>query len=170
MKKAIYTLTLILAGLAVLIVVSSTVIGREPILISLLGPVERTETDFANLRPSDKPNRYLVCPAGYCGAPPDRTSPVFDVSLDVLRGRWESMIDRQPRLARLPTTSDGLQSDYVQRSLLVGFPDTITVRFIPLGPDRTTLAVFSRSHYGRSDFGVNRKRVNRWLTLLGDPG
>jgi uncharacterized protein (DUF1499 family) len=46
------------------------------------------------------------------------------------------------------------------------FPDVITVEFVPLGDDRSSLAVDSRSRYGRGDFGVNRGRVSKWLRLL----
>jgi uncharacterized protein (DUF1499 family) len=46
------------------------------------------------------------------------------------------------------------------------FPDSITVRFIPLTPDSATLAIYSRSHYGRNDFGVNEARIRAWLTAL----
>ena len=48
------------------------------------------------------------------------------------------------------------------------YPDSITVRFLPLEEGRSTLAIYSRSHYGRSDFGVNKERVDGWLaSLLG---
>jgi uncharacterized protein (DUF1499 family) len=40
------------------------------------------------------------------------------------------------------------------------------VEFVPLGPDRSSLALYSRSRYGEYDFAKNRKRVERWLFLL----
>jgi uncharacterized protein (DUF1499 family) len=76
------------------------------------------------------------------------------------------VIAEQPRVTA--TRRDGVarQFEYVQRSRVLRFPDVITVQLIPLGPDRSTLAVYSRSRYGRSDFGVNRRRVEDWLTRL----
>ena len=55
---------------------------------------------------------------------------------------------------------------YIQHSPAFGFPDIITVEFVALGPDRSGIALYSRSRYGRNDFGKNRERVERWLGLL----
>ena len=55
---------------------------------------------------------------------------------------------------------------YVQHSPTFRFPDIITVEFVQLGPNRSSIAVYSRSRYGQYDFGKNRKRVGKWLTLL----
>jgi uncharacterized protein (DUF1499 family) len=79
------------------------------------------------------------------------------------------MIDRRPRVRLIAKSTDGLQADYVQKSAVIGFPDTITVRFIPRGDKRSTLAIFSRSHYGHSDLGVNRERVDAWLAAINNP-
>jgi len=59
-----------------------------------------------------------------------------------------------------------MQYDYIQRSALMQFPDSITVRFISLGKNQSTLAIYSRSHYGYSDFGVNEARIRKWLVGL----
>jgi uncharacterized protein (DUF1499 family) len=37
---------------------------------------------------------------------------------------------------------------------------------IPLGPSRSSVAVYSRSRYGEYDFHKKRKRVEKWLFLL----
>jgi len=63
----------------------------------------------------------------------------------------------------------------VQRSLIFRFPDTITVQVFPQTEGGSTLAIYSRSNYGRSDLGVNKARVQRWLGLIaaqvaGQPG
>jgi uncharacterized protein (DUF1499 family) len=79
------------------------------------------------------------------------------------------MISKQPRVERRAVSEDELQYDFVQRSPLLRFPDTITVRFIPLSPTTSTLAMYSRSHYGYSDFGVNRRRIETWLASLRVP-
>jgi uncharacterized protein (DUF1499 family) len=49
---------------------------------------------------------------------------------------------------------------------MMNFPDTISVRFYALEENRSTLAVYSRSHYGYYDLGVNRRRVQSWLLEL----
>ncbi len=60
----------------------------------------------------------------------------------------------------------GQQFDYVQRSARFRFPDIITVRFISVSSSQSTLAIYSRSIYGKSDFGVNRERIDAWLKTL----
>jgi len=58
------------------------------------------------------------------------------------------------------------QFEYVQRSARFRFPDIIVVRFISVSPSQSTLAIYSRSVYGKSDFGVNRERIEAWLRIL----
>jgi uncharacterized protein (DUF1499 family) len=48
----------------------------------------------------------------------------------------------------------------------MGFPDTVVVRFFKRPGGRSTLALYSRSQLGKSDFGVNRARIARWLEKL----
>jgi len=59
-----------------------------------------------------------------------------------------------------------MQYDYIQRTALMRYPDSITVRFIALGSNRSTLGIYSRSHYGKSDLGVNEARIRAWLLAL----
>lgn len=49
---------------------------------------------------------------------------------------------------------------YVTRSKWIGFPDYTTLRQTDNG-----LAIYGRLRFGRSDLGVNRKRVENWLAL-----
>jgi uncharacterized protein (DUF1499 family) len=140
--------------------------GREWLLTKALGPVTRPPIDFQTMRRGPKPNQYLVCPLDVCTAKPDRVSPVYPVPVSVLRDHWMAMIARQPRVEQLTVDPDAWQYDFVQRSRLFGFPDTITVRFIPLANDPSTLAIYSRSHYGYADLGVNRRRITAWLSDL----
>ncbi|MEM0922633.1 MAG: DUF1499 domain-containing protein [Pseudomonadota bacterium] len=54
---------------------------------------------------------------------------------------------------------------FVQRSKLVGFPDFLTVKSVPVAGG-ASLVVYSRSQYGYSDLGVNKARVEDWLSKL----
>jgi uncharacterized protein (DUF1499 family) len=120
--------------------------------------------DFATLALTDKPNQHLLCPADFCAAEAQEVSPLFDLPLDELRTRWDAVIAAQERVTVL-AESNG-QIDYVQRTAIVRYPDIITVRFIALNPGQSTLAIYSRSIFGTSDFGVNRGRVDAWLAAL----
>jgi len=69
----------------------------------------------------------------------------------------------RPRVSRL--ARDGTMATYVQRSAVFGFPDYISIHATPDG-DGSTLSVYSRSRFGHSDLGVNKSRIERWLTEL----
>lgn len=156
---------IVLAALAAAAIVIA-VVGRERVLELAFGPPDTSAVDFATLRKTKKPNQYLVCPPGLCAETPDRESPEFDVPAEELRGRWEALMTRQPRLRLIGGDPSAMQFTYVQRTDLMRFPDVITVRFIPLSEARSTLAVYSRSQIGYSDWGVNEKRVTAWLEAL----
>jgi uncharacterized protein (DUF1499 family) len=123
--------------------------------------------DFSTLELADTSNQYLVCPVGLCQrAEPHLVSPIFDVSADDLRMAWNSVVAAAPRTRREGVFDGGQQVVDIQRSAVFRFPDIITTRFIDLDHDRATLAIYSRSVYGRSDFGVNKKRIIRWIADL----
>ena len=166
MKKILKLLACLALAGVVSVVGLSALSGRDAVMQALLGPVERSAVSFASLSPPDTLNWYLVCPEGVCGASPQAASPVFEEPVAVLRDRWRRMVAAQPRTERLSDDDDALQEDYVQRSRIVGWPDTVTVRFIARDDARSTLAIYSRSHYGYSDMGVNRKRIEAWLAAL----
>ena len=113
-----------------------------------------------------KRNQYLVTPDDYCSARAHMDSPTFDLSVEELRERWMTMIASQPRVETRKADDAAMQYEFIQRTKLMRFPDIITVRFIPLEQRRSTLAVYSRSRYGRRDFGVNKDRVLAWLEAL----
>jgi uncharacterized protein (DUF1499 family) len=160
-----YLTVLILALVAAGAVLLFTPLGERP--LTALFPVgEVKHVEFRTMELADKPNQYLVCPPDYCSAVPQAFSPVFGMPVEQLHARWQKILDARPRVRLLDESPDGLQFDYVQRSARFRFPDIITVRFIPVPPEHSTLAVYSRSVYGRSDLGVNHARVEAWLTDL----
>jgi uncharacterized protein (DUF1499 family) len=167
MHKFLQVLLLLLLGVLVAALLTTAILGRERLLATVFGPVDLSPIDFRTLTRKPRPNQYLLCPSQYCAATPDAVSPVYAVPAPVLKDRWLTMLARQPRMVPIAVSADGLQYDFLQRSLLLRFPDTITVRFIPLGETQSTLAIYSRSHYGYADFGVNRRRVAAWLEKTG---
>ncbi len=158
---------LIVVGVLVAVVVlTPAILGRERMLALVFGPVDLSPIDFKTLQRSPRPNQYLVCPPDFCAATPDAISPVYEMPASTLRDRWLRVLARQPRVEQIAVSADGWQYDFIQRSWLFRLPDSITIRFVPLGDTRATLAIYSRSHDGRSDFGVNRKRIEAWLKAL----
>jgi len=137
------------------------------------GAVAEPMPDFSTLVLSDRPNRYLVLPPGFeSTAPPHAESPVFDLPVAELERRALAAIRRQPRLAEVAADPGSRQYAFVQRTAVLRFPDTVTVRFIDLGGGRSSLAIYSRSKVGHSDLGANEARVRAWLAAIaaGDEG
>ncbi|GAA6207616.1 hypothetical protein NBRC116601_09090 [Cognatishimia sp. WU-CL00825] len=56
--------------------------------------------------------------------------------------------------------SDGMIT-FVTRSKLLGFPDYTTLQTTDKG-----LVVYGRLRFGKSDFGVNAARLDRWVAAL----
>lgn len=157
----------VLALAALAVVAAAMYFGKTELLAKVFGPARREPVDFRTLRKKPSPNQFLVCPDGYCRETPDMAAPQFDVPPEQLRDRWLERIGDLPRVRLIAEDAADLQYDFEQRTPLIGFPDTVTVRFLP-AEDGSTLAVYSRSHYGRSDLGANEKRVRRWLDLLAE--
>lgn len=121
---------------------------------------------IADLRGPLPQNGFLACPPGYCAAEPGMTSPVFPVDAARLAELWQELLRGESRILMLSSDPEGRRFVLIQRSALFGFPDVIALEFVRLGPDRSSLAIYSRARYGKLDFGVNRARVERWLSQL----
>jgi uncharacterized protein (DUF1499 family) len=119
---------------------------------------------IAELRPPLARPSFLACPPGYCAAP-DLASPVFEMPWDQLREYWKEMIAGSPAIL-VVSAFEHRRAVYIQHSRIFRFPDIITVELVALAPERSSVAIYSRSRYGRYDFAKNRKRVERWLFLL----
>jgi len=122
--------------------------------------------DFKTLRLTRKPNQYLVAPPDFTPAPAHRQSPVFPWPAAELARRFRAIALAAPRVTPLAEADGGRRFEVVQRSALLRFPDTVSVEAVPLGDRKAALAIYSRSRYGRSDFGANRKRIDAWLAAL----
>jgi uncharacterized protein (DUF1499 family) len=66
-----------------------------------------------------------------------------------------------PRTALLAGGPTQDHATYVTRSLVMGFPDYTTVQL-----KDGTLMILARQRFGRSDLGVNKRRVDDWLGRL----
>jgi len=136
----------------------------------LIGPWDRllpaaplTVTDFATLDRQPPANSYLLCPSGLC-ADADAESPVFEMSAPELLVAILRVAERSGTVtARMPR-EDGVE--LIVRTPLVRFPDRVSIQVFPVTEGTATLAIYSRSRYGSSDYGANRTRVEAWLSQL----
>ncbi|MBL4750743.1 MAG: DUF1499 domain-containing protein [Amylibacter sp.] len=104
---------------------------------------------------SGKPNEYRM------------TSPVFDMITPELTKMFDDFVLSQPRVKRIAGTVDDQMITYVQRTKIISYPDYITVKVVPVGTKQSRLEIFSRSRFGYSDLGVNKRRIDDWLLQLG---
>jgi hypothetical protein len=163
MRRFLRSLFIIVVGI---VVAAAALIWEGTTLESMLYVGDVPVIDFATLQRDSVPNQYLLCPKGMCQAETDGEAPVFDVPVEQLQVAWDEMLAEQPRFQVLRRDVTNIQIDYVQRSRLLRFPDLITVRFVPIDDTHSTLAIYSRSVWGKGDMGVNRARVEEWLARL----
>ncbi|MEM8698105.1 MAG: DUF1499 domain-containing protein [Pseudomonadota bacterium] len=119
--------------------------------------------DPATVERTGRPNDYLVAPEGVTAAAPDRVADVFEEAPDTLLARFADIAMAEPRVTEIG--GGAVFRTFVQRSKLVGFPDFLTVKSVPVAGG-ASLVVYSRSQYGYSDLGVNKARVEDWLSKL----
>ena len=150
------TRAVILAGLIGLAVLFT---AREQIWVLLAGPADQGAVDFAELSRTGKPNDYLLCPPDLC-ADADAPAPVFEASGETLLEATLALV------AEDVVGEEGFAFRYVARTKLMRFPDTVSIRIIPLGETQSTLAIYSRSLIGHSDLGANRTRVEALIARL----
>jgi uncharacterized protein (DUF1499 family) len=123
--------------------------------------------NFAALQRRTTPNDALLCPPGHCpNAKPDWEAPNFAVTPADLLARVATIALAEPSTGALDQhPGSDLRLRFVQYSRIMRFPDTIDVEVVPIS-EKSTLAIYSRSLLGRSDFGVNRARIARWMAAL----
>ena len=157
----IFAVTAVVAVIAVSVIL---MVGPDRVW-SLFGPPDLGPVVFETLERRTTPNDALACPPHLCKARSDLVPPLFAVDVNGLRAAMAKVIASEPRIA-VQTNDPARTERYVQRSALLGFPDTVVVRYIEQPEGRSTLALYSRSQLGRSDLGVNKARLERWLGKL----
>lgn len=117
--------------------------------------------DFAHIERPSTPNTALAAPAGFSPAP-DLVTRRYGVGPDRLYAAIRAVALAQTRTF-LQIAYDGRrQIHFVVRSAVFNFPDLVAVQV----EDDGTLILWSRSVYGASDMGVNRRRLAGWLAAL----
>lgn len=118
------------------------------------------EPHFRNLHRPDSPNHWLLAPPGFPGNP-DAVAPVFAVPVAVLREAFRAMLLQTAGTAVAEETAAGLH--VIATTRVFRFRDDIRVQFIAIGPQQSTLALYSASRTGYWDLGTNRRRIEDWL-------
>jgi uncharacterized protein (DUF1499 family) len=133
----------------------------------MAGPADQGPVAFEAITRRASGNDALFCPPGRCGGTAvDGVSPVFLAPVQRLRDLIRVIEVNDPDLTLVTRDEAMLEERYVARTRLMRYPDTIQVRYVDLGGGRSSLMLYSRSQIGRSDFGVNRARLEAWLATL----
>jgi uncharacterized protein (DUF1499 family) len=158
LARLFFVVVLVLAGLGLAVrVYMARAVENE------LRPYEKIA--IRELRDPIPQNTFLACPAGYCAATA-ASSPIFAVSVARLADDWGEMVASESGVVPVAAEPTQHRLVFIQHTMLLRFPDIVTVEFVDVAPDRSSLAIYSRSRYGRGDFGTNRRRVERWLSQL----
>jgi uncharacterized protein (DUF1499 family) len=121
--------------------------------------------DVAHIARPASPNSALAAPAGSSPAP-DLVTPRYPRAASQMYALVVAVARRQPRTyvaAEYPTER---QVHFVARSAVLNFPDLITAQVDEVAPAGSTVVLYSRSVYGYSDLGVNRRRLSTWLAAI----
>jgi len=141
--------------------------SRERLEKILSIPTPPPKVDFRTLELHDRPNQFLVCPDDLCStARAHLKAPTFDIPADQLLAQFQSVALDQQDVKRIEYDTSDLKIDFVQRTKTMRYPDIVTVQAVPIDENSSTLAIYSRSVFGHSDFGVNEKRIRHWLNEL----
>jgi uncharacterized protein (DUF1499 family) len=136
----------------------AALLGQGPKGLEAPSPVE-----FASLVPPPSPNTCLAAPAAHPG-PKQVVAPLLPGTPEAVFARLLALAKGFPRTWQLAAWPERRQAQWVERSAL-NFPDIIVAECVAT-PEGSSLFLYSRSLIGYSDFGANRRRVERWLGAL----
>lgn len=141
--------------------------SARPLLESLFGSGEIPSVVFEELELTGDQDEFLVCSIKLCGrSQPHLVAKTYEVPLNELREALLSALDRSPTFYRRSLDLAIHQFEFTDRVSNSPFPDVVTIRFIDLGGDRSTIAIYSRSVVGRSNPGQNQNRVLGLLKII----
>ena len=136
----------------ILALAALAVIGAAVYFRMVAMPPEVWHVEPSDATPPASPNFALLS---------GERAPVFDAPQDVMAARIDAIAAAEGAGMIAGDLAEGHMT-YVARSRLMGFPDAVSVRLVPVAGG-TRVEIYSRSRFGYSDMGVNAARVERWI-------
>jgi uncharacterized protein (DUF1499 family) len=147
------SLKYVLAGLAILILGFGAYVRLNPI------DVKAVHIDPETAERPSHPGHVLLRPGG------DIEPTIYPLSKQELADRMDAIILADKRTERIAGNLGEQHATYVARSVLWGFPDIINIKVVE-EEGGSSLRILSGLRYGYADMGVNRKRVEAWISQL----
>jgi uncharacterized protein (DUF1499 family) len=123
--------------------------------------------DPTTLARTGRPNDWLVCPARACEADTSAAAPSYPVPPGELLAAWRAVLGEQPRATVIAVDEPRGLVMAQDRTPVLRFVDTVTVRVLPTADGGATFAAYSRSEIGYGDLGTNRRRLDAWTAEVG---
>lgn len=120
--------------------------------------------DSAALTPPRSPNWCLAAPAWHQGAQ-QIAVPAVAAEAGAAWTTLRALGGGFPRSFLHAEWPERRSVQWVVRSALLNFPDLVTGAIVA-DPGGTGLYLYSRSLFGESDLGVNRRRIEAWLAAF----
>jgi uncharacterized protein (DUF1499 family) len=95
----------------------------------------------------------------------DARPPRLDGSAEEVLTRLDEVAAAEPRTRRIAGSIEEGRITYESRSRLWRFPDYTTVTVVEESGEAVPV-LLGRARFGRSDLGVNRARIERWMAAL----
>lgn len=124
--------------------------------------------DFTTLEKATSPNRWLVAPADLLEkSKPDAPAPVWSKPPSEVFAALNDIVAAQSAYSDVSKDDTQMAIRFVATIPVFGFKDDVDAVVLP-ADGGSTIAIYSRSRVGHSDFGVNKKRVERILSALDE--
>lgn len=94
-----------------------------------------------------------------------REAPRFEADADIVLTEFSRIARRDWRVGLVEGSVDEGMMTFVARSTVFGFRDFITVKATDEAGG-SKLAIYARPRFNVYDWGVNQKRLDRWLSQL----
>jgi len=147
------------AALIGVIVLAFVLVGRERSWELIAGSPDQGQYDFAAAQRSATPNDALACSPGLCAKPDFILEPVDDEPAAAIATLVQKLLASDKLARRVDDGSNPAIARLVAYSATMRFPDVIHLEARPLADGRTGLLAYSAAQLGKSDFGVNRARL-----------
>ena len=122
--------------------------------------------DLQQLKNYHHSNSYFSAPREWGQNTPQNESPRFIGNSSSLINALSEIALKEPRTKIIKNDLSSSKIQLCQRSLVFRFPDIIWVQGVNIDEVSSSIAIYSSAKYGKYDFGVNQRRVIRWIKKL----